>query len=92
MPEEAEANAYLIAAAPELLAACKIAYAAWCDGTDAADWDALALRDAIAKAERLHSLMKMNNPSSFHSSGTSNEHSIYRSQNHRLMSSNTQGS
>ena len=51
MPEEAEANAYLIAAAPELLAACKIAYAAWCDGTDAADWDALALRDAIAKAE-----------------------------------------
>ena len=50
------------------------------------------LDDAIAKAERLHSLMKMNNPSSFHSSGTSNEHSIYRSQNHRLMSSNTQGS
>ena len=49
------------------------------------------LDDAIEKAERLHSLLKMNNPSSF-KGNVHNEHSIYRNQNHRLMSAATQGS
>lgn len=52
-PEEAEANAYLIAAAPELLDACKAAEAELEQWTMAAGVDAIleVVRAAIAKAE-----------------------------------------
>jgi hypothetical protein len=46
--EETQANARLIAAAPELLAACRAALGAF-ERNDAIDWD--DLRKAIEKAE-----------------------------------------
>lgn len=46
-----EANAALIAAAPELLAACKLALKSWFSGEISERAMEMVLRDAIAKAE-----------------------------------------